>query len=1089
MRNLKRALSMAMASVMLMGMSVVGTSAASVSDFSDVDSINNKEAVAIATGLGIFDGYDDGEFKPEKTVTRAEMAVIIAKILHGSDVDPSNFVGANKFTDVPAWAEGYVNLVASLGIIKGYGNGKFGPNDTVTTAQASTMLLKALGYYISEGDALGTDWDLQATSKATALGFYGDLSLKMNEGLTREDVAELTFNALFAQRVAFDDVRGLHVKANDRNVVVTNGTDDTANTLAQNTYGLYSAEGIVVANGMTDVALSASLKSEAQTTVMFTEETDLNQDGKFEYDVDDTYDFEVETGLDMIGHAAKVYYTIEKKAPVVFALVDQAELVATIDYAANTTNLAKRANDAGFKKNSILDVKVTDYIVNYDMDTKVQLNNGNPSNVTDLDKLILISNDASKEVNYVIALDQYLDVVDEYDEDSEDFKYTLDKSVDGSEMNIATTELSEDDFVVVTNIGNKGEIKVLDPAILTTGNLTKIMGTSGGNYTVTKITVDGENFEESSVVDSENVDKFTKFAAIETIGDVTLVMDQWGDVIGLAKEATPANYAYVAQFGIRDTTDDLNTKNAFTAHIYFADGTNGIYEIDTAKSNMIGDLNHDNNTNDYSADWTYFYTNSQYGNSDATTAKGKLNGTGNELLKAEAGAQDYKGLYNVKVLANGKVDIDSLGTAVTTAEANGVSLNKGLSTLVNAQGNFVTDGAQTPNTLLNNNDTVYFYVTGKYDDNLNVKVITGIKNVITLTNKFGANDKDDTIAGDPIIGTGIREVYATKMDKGGKVHANRSEIDVMLIQGIAVEGTDVYYYNKNYTVTKDEGGYVVTYKVWDNKTGDTHEVTYDNGGKYFATEQAAKEHADNQAKGFYTIGSKDLKMYYTTANAAPAKLDNIYYLVDDVAVYDDYNDNLMSNNNKVGSITENTKVVDTCNSGLDSIAKIAKAIENPNGGFNGTVWVSYSYDKYYDTAILFVTKYDPKGTVAPGGNHNTTYSMHNSVSTSVAGNGVVTMTGNIYANNDDTNIITSINAAAGTVKATYTVTVTTAYGVVKTYTYTDSSVAAINAGVFTGTIPGFKASANGSVIYDVDVTLSFQVNGKTVTVGGTGTIA
>ena len=247
MRNLKRALSMALASVMLLGMMVVGTSAASINDFTDADAIDNKEAVAIATGLGIFDGYTDGSFGPDKTVTRAEMAVVIAKILHGADVDPSNFAGVAKFNDVPAWAEGYVNLAASLNIIKGIGEGKFNPNATVTTVEASTMLLKALGYFVDDETALGADWQLEVTSKATSLGLYGDLALGMNAGLTRENVAELVYNALFAQRVAFDDYRGLYVKANDRNVVVTNGTDDANNTLAQDTFGLYIVEGQVIA--------------------------------------------------------------------------------------------------------------------------------------------------------------------------------------------------------------------------------------------------------------------------------------------------------------------------------------------------------------------------------------------------------------------------------------------------------------------------------------------------------------------------------------------------------------------------------------------------------------------------------------------------------------------------------------------------------------------------------------------------------------------------------------------------------------------------------------------------------------------------
>lgn len=93
----------------------------------------------------------------------------------------------------------------------------------------------------------------------------------------------MAFETLFAQRVAHDDYRGLYVKANDRNVVVTNGTDDEMNALAQNTFGLYIAEGVVTASGMTDEKLSESLKSAAQATLTFTEAVDLNKGGKKEY--------------------------------------------------------------------------------------------------------------------------------------------------------------------------------------------------------------------------------------------------------------------------------------------------------------------------------------------------------------------------------------------------------------------------------------------------------------------------------------------------------------------------------------------------------------------------------------------------------------------------------------------------------------------------------------------------------------------------------------------------------------------------------------------------------------------------------------
>ena len=106
MRNLKRALSLALASVMLLGMMVVGSSAKGLDDFSDNAEIVNKDAVVVTSAIGLFDGYEDGSFGPENVVTRAEMAVIISTMLYGAGVNVNQFAETNVFTDVPAWAQG-----------------------------------------------------------------------------------------------------------------------------------------------------------------------------------------------------------------------------------------------------------------------------------------------------------------------------------------------------------------------------------------------------------------------------------------------------------------------------------------------------------------------------------------------------------------------------------------------------------------------------------------------------------------------------------------------------------------------------------------------------------------------------------------------------------------------------------------------------------------------------------------------------------------------------------------------------------------------------------------------------------------------
>ena len=81
-------------------------------------------------------------------------------------------------------------------IVAGVGGDKFDPNATVTTAQASLMLSRALGYFQNTAE-FGNDWALSAVRRATQVGIIGgDMVLQANEGLSRDDVAQMTFNTL-----------------------------------------------------------------------------------------------------------------------------------------------------------------------------------------------------------------------------------------------------------------------------------------------------------------------------------------------------------------------------------------------------------------------------------------------------------------------------------------------------------------------------------------------------------------------------------------------------------------------------------------------------------------------------------------------------------------------------------------------------------------------------------------------------------------------------------------------------------------------------------------------------------------------------
>ncbi len=141
MYNLKKVI----ASICVIAMML--TTVAFAATYSDVaEDSAYYEAIETLNKLGIVTGYEDGTYKPEAGVTRAEMAALIARIQgYGESAAGQT---ATSFVDVPAshWASGYVASAASTGIINGYGDGNFGPDDSVLFEQAVKMIMAALGY-------------------------------------------------------------------------------------------------------------------------------------------------------------------------------------------------------------------------------------------------------------------------------------------------------------------------------------------------------------------------------------------------------------------------------------------------------------------------------------------------------------------------------------------------------------------------------------------------------------------------------------------------------------------------------------------------------------------------------------------------------------------------------------------------------------------------------------------------------------------------------------------------------------------------------------------------------------------------------
>jgi len=245
MRNLKRVLSLALAAIMLMGMMVMGTGAANVSDFTDSDKITNLEAASVTTAIDIFSGYGDGSFGGDRYVNRAEMATIICKILVGSNVNADIYKGLGNFQDLTdyEWAEGYINMCYGQGIVNGTSTTTYEPGRPVKTWEAALMLQRALGWWAKNDPANATISELTVSNKSKGLGLYGDLTLYAEEYLTRNDVAEMVFNTITkCVPVAYNDAFGQYRNASNTNIF-SGVAFNYADTLAYQTFGLVYAEG------------------------------------------------------------------------------------------------------------------------------------------------------------------------------------------------------------------------------------------------------------------------------------------------------------------------------------------------------------------------------------------------------------------------------------------------------------------------------------------------------------------------------------------------------------------------------------------------------------------------------------------------------------------------------------------------------------------------------------------------------------------------------------------------------------------------------------------------------------------------------
>ena len=300
MRTLKKTLSLVLVVAMVLGLCVVGASAYNkVEDFTDdVSKIGATyyEAVGVLTGIGVIDGMTATAFEPQGNYTREQAAKIIAYMQLGKAKADSLKCTVAPFEDVAAsrWSAGYIAYCVEQGIINGMTETTFEPTGKLTGFQWAKMLLCAVGFGV-KGEFTGSSWSVNTAKVAHTVDlFMGDLAGADHTAITREQAALYAFNVLTGvKKVAYSPNVTSYVYGIQGYWTV----DGIGHTLATDVFDLYKVVGIVVdSEGLGAPATVVNVKGGYDTTAA------------------NLVSVKADTGLNMMYHAARIWYVAGTKA-------------------------------------------------------------------------------------------------------------------------------------------------------------------------------------------------------------------------------------------------------------------------------------------------------------------------------------------------------------------------------------------------------------------------------------------------------------------------------------------------------------------------------------------------------------------------------------------------------------------------------------------------------------------------------------------------------------------------------------------------------------------------------------------------------
>ena len=547
---MKKFLSLVLALAMALSLVTVSAGAKDFTDSDDLSGEAYEEAVNVMSEMEIIDGYADGDFRPQGTLTRQAAAKIIACMILGKTTAESLGTSAAPFKDVPAGSSfaGYIAFCVERGLISGYADGTFRPTGTLTGFAFLKMLLGALGYDQSIEGYTGTNWTVNVAGRAYEIGLTdGNDEFVGSQPCTREEAALYAVNTLKATLVEYEN-KGSSITVNGAEIV----TGASAPTYV--TSSVYNQA----------TSINADRDNSGDYTVEFAEryQPDLRLDAE----------------TDVFGRPARVWSWDGEE---IGTYVDYSLMVA--EYTTSVTG-KELYNVVGKTAHDKYDFYA--YVDGEESDMYKQIARTNEDDVdnTDNGALTQVFVDSEAEEVIVTVVNTYLaQAIADYNEkkDTVDFEVygvTSKETVSGEDFNVS--DVAKDDFVLVTYADN--DIQSIDDVeILSEVEINRF--SANGNH-VTAVTVDGTKYDASAMLDydEEVLDDYTDTNLKDTTYNVYL--DAYGYVIGVDIVDAADNYVFIT--GTDKGSSNLSTKN-IEANAIFMDGTTAV--IDVKNDGTVGD--------------------------------------------------------------------------------------------------------------------------------------------------------------------------------------------------------------------------------------------------------------------------------------------------------------------------------------------------------------------------------------------------------------------------------------------------------------------------------------------------------------------